>query len=142
MSLPKLQQPVGYGGRILMFPNPNHFPAYLTQHHIISRVATAVGCDLVQPPLTVRLGNHEMLGAPMPEAAIHEHCNLHSHKNNVRTAGQVTPVSAETNTAPVEFPAQGSLWLGVANRLGLHRSADDIGGGLGTVVHSRSEVSK
>ena len=142
MSLPKLQQLVGYGGRILVLPNPNYFPAYLTQHHTISLVATAVGFDLVQPPLTVRLGNHEMLGTPVPEAAIHEHCNLHFHKDNIRTARQVTPVSAETNTAPVKFPAQGNLWLGIANRLGLHRSADDIGGGLGTVIHSRSEVSK
>ena len=83
-----------------------------------------------------------MLGTPMPEAAIDEYCNLRSHKDNVRTAGQVPPVSAESNTAPVKFPAQGNLWLGVANRLALHRSADDVGRSLGTVTHSRSEVSK
>ena len=142
MSPPKLLRPVGHSGRILVFPNPNHFPANLTQHDTISLVATAVGVDLVQPPLTVCLGNHEMLGAPMPEAATHEHCNLHSHKGNVRTAKQITPVSAEPNTAPVKFPAQGNLWLGVANRLSLHGPADDIGGGLGTVTHSRSEASK
>ena len=83
-----------------------------------------------------------MLGTPMPEAAVHEHCNLHSHKDNVRTARQITPVSAESNTAPMQFPAQGDLWLGIANCLGLHGSTDDIGGGLGTVIHSGSEVSK
>ena len=83
-----------------------------------------------------------MLGAPVPEAAIDEHCDLHSDKHNVRTARQVAPVNAESDTPPVKFPAQGKLWLGVANRLGLHGPADDIGGGLRTVTHSTSEVSK
>ena len=83
-----------------------------------------------------------MLWTPMPETAIHEHCNLHSHKDNVRTPRQVTPVNAESNPAPVKFAAQGYLWLSVANRLSLHRPADDVRGGLGAVTHSRTEVSK
>lgn len=141
MSLLKLLQSVSHGCRILVPPNPNHFPANLMQHSTIL-VATAVGVDLVQPALTVCLGNSEMLGAPVPEEAIHKHCNLHSPKDNDRTARQITPVSAEPNTAPVKFPARDNLWLGVANRLSLQRPADDIGGGLGTVTHTRSEASK
>ena len=136
---PQPLQPDRHCHWILMLPDPYWRPAHFAKRVRIPLIAQSVVTDLRQPPLTVRFGSDEMYRTPVPEAAVYEHRNLHSHEDDVRTSGQIISVKTESNATMVQFPAQRSLRCGVPSCLGLHRSTNDLRGGAGTVVHSRRE---
>lgn len=58
--------------RRLVLPDPDNGPPEKGKSLICVPVAESVSLELLQPPLGVGLGYRPMLGAAMPEAAVHQ----------------------------------------------------------------------
>lgn len=70
-----------------MFPNADHKPAAFAQGAIYAAIPGLVAGDLGQPEGGAGLGLGAVLGAAVPEAAVHEYCGLQLGENEVRFAG-------------------------------------------------------
>lgn len=70
----------------LVFPDPKHAPAAFPEFPIHLPIPFHVSRDLLSPELGVVLGPSLMLGAPVPEAAVHENGQFDLWENEVRLA--------------------------------------------------------
>src|SRR5437870_2878448 len=76
------------GDRILVLPHPHHQPACLRETSRGVAVAPSILVDLLPPPARVRLRPAGVLGASVPETAVHEDGDPRGSEDNVRvTAG-------------------------------------------------------
>lgn len=114
----------GLGGRSVLKKSDDP-PAILNQSRIISSVPLDVARKLGPPVAAIRLRDLSVLGALMPEAAIHEDCDLRASEDHV---GPDTPraefeqqIFAKSQPKPLELRAQRQLGRRIRAAIRLHR---------------------
>lgn len=113
-----------------MLPEAEDCPSLCFE--VLSRLMVPghVFVELGPPPLRVRLGMRGMLGAAMPEAAIHEDSDFGSREGDVdRAAGHAWygQVHSIPHACCVQEAANGHLRSGVARTLATHAGGDTGG---------------
>jgi len=87
--------------RVLVLPGPDHRPARFQEPGVKATITGNVPRDLGRPVVHVRLGRHEVLGAPMPVTAVDEHRDLGPREHNVsRIADALEGLVAHAETQP------------------------------------------
>src|SRR5689334_3477103 len=71
--------------RVVVFPASQHKPPTLSEDAISLTVTLHISSDLRDPEFRVRLRRREMLGTSMPEATVHEDCDLRGNEDHVRS---------------------------------------------------------
>jgi hypothetical protein len=105
--------------RFSVLPNPHDEPTRIREHCVRVSVSLDVLVELRTPPNCIVLWVGPVLGAAVPEATVDKNGKPLAREDNVCAAAQsgyrrnVDPVA---KAAPVEFPTQGELWLGVPIR--------------------------
>lgn len=104
-----------WGGNVL--PDAHRRPSSPPELFVCVPVPLPVPLDLLRPvPGVGSVSPIAMLRTTVPEAAVDEHCHLHSRKDDVRLpteAGQWAPVHEVAESPSVELSAQRQLWPGV-----------------------------
>jgi len=114
----------GFDGR-LVFPDPDHGPAFLGQGRVRLFIADPVGVEFGLPPVRIVLRSSSVVGATVPEAPVHIDGDSFTRENQVGsgTDGLGDPaVQSVAITAPVEFTSQCHLRLCIPDALGLETS--------------------
>lgn len=111
-----------------MLPHVERRPPQRNQPLVHLDVAFSVPCDLGTPELRVRLGGHSVLGASMPEAAVHEHRDADPHKHDVGPSRQTSTAAAESHAEAVERAPERRLRSRVAATYAAHEVADGLAG--------------
>jgi hypothetical protein len=78
-----------------MFPHVQHRPPEVTEGGILAPVAGDVAVKLRLPPVPVVAREGSMLGAAVPEAAIHEDSDLGPGEGDVRATGEPPVADSE-----------------------------------------------
>ena len=106
--------------RVLMLPDPEHGPPEFDEMRVGFSVTLHVASELGGPPGGVGLGCGLVLGATVPEAAVHEHGELLPGEQDVCASAResrqhrIHPVA---QTPRVQESAQGPLGGRVARSL-------------------------
>lgn len=106
--------PLGFdpiGGPLgrLVFPHVHHVPAKFGEGGVLGPVAVDVAVEFGPPPVSVVTWQRAVLGTAVPEAAVHEHSDLHSREHDVRTTRKAGMVHPEPQAPAVELAAQHDL---------------------------------
>ena len=96
-------------------PDHDHAPAELLKISSVPSVAFDVGSELALPELLPGLRGCGVAAAlmAMPEAAMHEHNRAVFRQHDVRPAGQILPVQAESKPHGMQDPADRQFGCGV-----------------------------
>ena len=114
----------GFDGR-LVFPDPDHGPAFVGQGRVRLFIAGPVGVEFVLPPVRIVLRSSSVVGATVPEAPVHIDGDSFTRENQVGSGTDVfgdPSVEPVAITAPVEFMPQGEFRCRVADPLGFETS--------------------
>lgn len=107
-----------------MLPAADHGPSGLRQGAVDLLIALDVAAKLRSPELVISLRHGGVLGALMPEASVHEHCQSGRRERYVGANGKVIEFDAkvlpETEAAAMKLRAEGSLRPGVDAAVGNH----------------------
>lgn len=96
-------------GRILVLPDADHRLAEILQMSAGLPVAFLVPSKLVRPPELVVRRPRRVDRTDVPEAAVHEDCDLRAREDDIRSASRQPrkgALDAEPSTAGVHHPAQ------------------------------------
>lgn len=123
----RASNPPGFAACVGVFPDPDHGPASRAEEFVRCDVATTVGFDFLHPPFAVVLRERLVLRAAMPEAAVHEHRNVCTGKDDVGAAtldvGEWGEVDAEAQAHTVKGAPKDRFGLGVGSALEFHASS-------------------
>ena len=119
---------------VLVLPYAQYRPSGIVQAAGRVLVAPAGRADLVAPPLTVCPGPGHVVGASVPEAAVHEHRQPETRKHDVGSSRN-RPHGADVDAVPVaegvQPAADGHLRRGVTSALRLQPETVILRRGLG-----------
>jgi hypothetical protein len=104
-----------------VFPHADHCPSLFFEERGLASVPINSGLNLFLPPVSIRLGQGEVLFAAMPKATINEHTHLLSGKDNVGCTAKARLRSAllpESDASRVEGSAQTSLGITAPRQVG------------------------
>ena len=124
------------GFRELVFPDPDHGPAFVGQGRVRLFIAGPVGVEFVLPPVRIVLRSSSVVGATVPEAPVHIDGDSFTRENQVGSGTDVLgdpAVESVAITASVEFSSQCHFRLCIPDALGLETSTRCVvqrGGGL------------
>jgi hypothetical protein len=114
----------------LVLPQPHDRPSGRRQSSGIARVALAITCQFWRPIPLVGRWLPPVLGAAVPEAAVHEDGDLALREDNVRSdpnAREVEPqVNPEAVPGTVQGGPQGQLGAGISPPVALHVAASAL----------------
>ena len=107
-----------------MLPDSYDGPVGCSQMVVGVTVAALVRLDLLPPPDGVLLGPGAVLGAPMPEASVHENSDARTREGDVGLPAKPGErvVDAEAKSLAVEERTQSGLGCRIAPALLLHPS--------------------
>jgi hypothetical protein len=105
-----------------MFPKPEDHPSCGVQVAVHACIALYVASDLLLPEAGVRLRRCRMLGTTVPETAIHEYCDTHATKHEIRLARQTHPEPV-SQTFPPQRRAEQALGLCISSADSRHAAA-------------------
>lgn len=100
-----------------MLPDPNDFPSGPSEPPIGVGIPPLVCRDLVPPERSICPRHGPMLGAAVPEAAVHENGDLRGSEHDIRSPahawdyGNVEPVA---ESQPMEFRTDRQLGGGIS----------------------------
>lgn len=120
-----------------VFPEPDDSPAGIVKSSVGGTVPLDVAAEFGGPIPLVRRGLSTMLGAYVPETAVHEDRDLPGREDDVRAntsaVGEVEPVILAVPVAHgMQRFAQGNFGFGIGSPIGPHvpRAAFASGGGV------------
>jgi len=130
--------------RVFVLPHTHSFPAGVGQQLIRLSIALTVPPDLLSPVRGVRLSNRVVVGAPVPETPIDEHCDLRTGKDEIRSSSHAsnrTAVDVVPHAKRVNNPAQRELRACIAPSVPPHARLDASRGSPGFVLAHRLDAS-
>lgn len=106
-----------------MLPDPDYVPPEISKMRVRLPVPFDIARELRRPPRGVAFRDGLVIGAPVPEASVHEHSDLLPGKQDIgapaREARQ-NGIDAIAKTARVQDPPQGPLGFRVSRALTGH----------------------
>lgn len=124
---------VRHGVGMFVRPRTDHAPVGFGQVFGLSRVPSAVLCELSLPVLRVRGGCSRVLGAPVPPAPVNEHRQALPREDDIGPNRSRQPLNAhgtvyaEAEAAAMKRRAHGELRRGVCAAVGAHDRPSRLG---------------
>jgi hypothetical protein len=112
---------------ILVLPDPNNSPTSGRERSVVASVSIEVAAQLGLPVGGVRRWQDAVLRAPVPEAAIHEHCDALTGKHEIGATPQTRQrrdMLAKPKAESVHRRSHGYLRASVPRAVSLHDAPD------------------
>ena len=109
-----------------MLPVPQDEPSSIGEIRGGTEIAPGVSIDFGFPVALVRLRRNEVLGAPVPETPVDEHCDPSSGEDDVYPPSLVVgdrEINAVPKTMSMEQATDKQLGLRVTTSIGAHRQS-------------------
>lgn len=123
---------------VVVFPDPEREPARISQPRVGVAVPGNVPADLLRPIVLVGLRDPAMLGAPVPEASVHEYGDLGKSEHEIGTSTEVWErlnVHLVSETSSVDLRPDSQLRSRVPPSVALHRPRGCWGCGSWRLEH-------
>jgi hypothetical protein len=93
-----------------MFPYVDWAPTFSQKCHVLFCITLTILLQFLRPPFAIILWDSAMIGATVPETAVHEDGHLDSAQHNVGRAWQIPSVQSEADATTMELPPECDLW--------------------------------